>query len=228
MKILRYEMLLKNPSNLRRLTGLSVSEFEAITRKARVVWAKHIEAPKIVSGRPWALGTLENHILALLIYFRYYIPHTFLGLMFGVDESVICRSFKRIEPILSKVCTITKTRKLKRGELEMIIVDVTEQAIQRPKKKQKKYFSGKKKRHTLKTEIQVTKEGKIIRVSKPYPGSRHDLEIRKKERPIRMSARVYADSAYQGLQNIHPQACIPYKRSKSKKSLSSFEKKYNR
>jgi len=177
MKNFRFESLNKNSANLKCLTGLSLSEFCALAAKAKVVWEKKIEAPKIVSGRPLALGTVENHILALLIYYRYYIPHTFLGFMFGVDDSIICRSFQRIEPILSQVCSLTKTRKLKRGELETIIIDVTEQAIQRPQKKQKKYFSGKKKRHTLKTEIQVTKRGEIIRVSKPYSGSSHDLEI---------------------------------------------------
>ncbi|MDR2528645.1 MAG: transposase family protein, partial [Synergistaceae bacterium] len=32
-------------------------------------------------------------------------------------------------------------------------MDVTESPIERPKRNQRKYYSGKKKRHTLKTQI---------------------------------------------------------------------------
>jgi hypothetical protein len=227
MKTLKYEILLKTPSNIKRLTGLSLSEFQIIISKAKPIWDKKIVSPKKVTGRPWGLGTLENHVLALLIYYRFYIPHTFLGLMFGVDDSVICRSFMRIEPILSAVGWLKKERELKLQDLQTIIVDVTEQAIQRPQKEQKLYYSGKKKRHTLKTEIQTSPDGEIISVSKPHPGSRHDLEIRKQEKAIRGNLRIYADSAYQGLQTIHPQVCIPYKKSKLRQ-LDSFQKKFNR
>jgi len=108
MKKLSYESLIKNPANLKRLTGIGEGEFRELVTKSRPVWDKRIEAVKKVSGRPWGLPTLEDHILALLIYYRFYIPHTFLGLMFGVDDSVLCRSFRRIEPVLSAV-TILKS-----------------------------------------------------------------------------------------------------------------------
>lgn len=42
---------------------------------------------------------------------------------------------------------------------QTIIVDVTKQAIQRHEKDQKRYYSGKKKRHTLKTKIQASLDG---------------------------------------------------------------------
>jgi DDE superfamily endonuclease/Helix-turn-helix of DDE superfamily endonuclease len=221
-----FETLRKHPSNLQRLSGLSKAQFSAISAKARVVWDKEIVSPKKVSGRPWALGTLENHILALMVYYRFYVPHTFLGLLFGVDDSVISRSFKRIEPILEKIMSIKKERRLSQIELETIIVDVTEQTTQRPQKKQKVYYSGKKKRHTLKTEIQVRMSGEIVRVSKPHPGSVHDFEIRKREKPISRSVRIYADSGYQGIEEVHPTSCIPFKRTKLKK-LTSFQKRFN-
>ncbi len=227
MKKLSYESITKNPANLKRLTGVGEREFRELVIKAKPVWDKRIVAVKKVSGRPWGLPTLEDHILALLIYYRFYIPHTFLGLMFGVDDSVLCRSFRRIEPVLSTITILKKDRQLNQDDLQTIIVDVTEQVIQRPQKKQKSYYSGKKKRHTLKTEIQITSSGEITRISKPYPGSLHDFDIRKSEKPIAKNIRVYADSGYQGLQNLHPQVCIPFKRSKLKK-LNSFQKQFNR
>ena len=38
---------------------------------------------------------------------------------------------------------------------EVLVVDVTESPIERPKKKQRTYYSGKKKRHTLKAQVVV-------------------------------------------------------------------------
>lgn len=112
MKNLSYELISKNPSDLKRLTGLSVAEFQTISAKAKPLWDKKIVMPKKVSGRPWAIGGLEDHILALLIYYRFYVPHTFLGMMFGIDDSAICRSLKRIEPVLSRTTTFKKNANL--------------------------------------------------------------------------------------------------------------------
>lgn len=55
---------------------------------------------------------------------------------------------------------IKKERHLDPQDIESIIIDTTEQPCERPKRKQSQYYSGKKKRHTLKTEMRVTKEGR--------------------------------------------------------------------
>lgn len=45
----------------------------------------------------------------------------------------------------------------------VLVVDVTESPIERPKKKQRGYYSGKKKRHTLKAQVVVNQaNGQII------------------------------------------------------------------
>ena len=66
--------------------------------------------------------------------------------------------------MLAKIVYISKTRALSQNERQSLIPDATEQPIERPKKGQKPYYSGKKKRHTLKTEIQTTLKGRIIQV----------------------------------------------------------------
>ena len=45
---------------------------------------------------------------------------------------------------------------------EVVVMDVTETAIERPKKKQKKCYSGKKKQQTLKTKLVINQETKEI------------------------------------------------------------------
>jgi hypothetical protein len=217
MKTLRYELLINKPSFLKRLTGLDTKEFKQLVSKARAEWLRQVVHPKKVSGRAYEISNMENHILLMLIYYKFYITYDFLGMIFGIDASTANRAVMRIEPILAKISHFEKKRISSKDDLSTLIIDVTEQRVERPSKNQKVYYSGKKKCHTLKTEIQINKKGKIISISKAHPGSVHDIKIRKEEKPIDPSSRVLADSAYQGLAAIHPKTFIPYKRSKNKK-----------
>ena len=99
----------------------------------------------------------------------------FVGSMFGIDDARVCRIIRRLEPILASVMTLQKFKKLAKEEVETLIVDATEQSIERPKSGQKPYHSGKSKRHTLQTEIRVNPAGRIVHVSKTHPGSTHDF-----------------------------------------------------
>lgn len=222
-----YNKLSKKPHTFQKITGVSVSEFNTMLEKLRPLWNKRVEKPKKVSGRPYGLGRLENHLLCLLLYYRTYTSLFFLSWWFKVDVSTISRSIKRLEPILAKIVAIKKERTLKQEELEKILIDCTEQPIERPQRKQKKYYSGKKKRHTIKTEIQVNSQGRIINLSPPSPGSVHDFEVRKRHAPLPANAQILADSGYQGLQKVHHNTSIPYKKTK-KKPLSKSEKAYNK
>ena len=107
-----------------------------------------------------------------------------------------------------------------------MIIDATEQPIERPKKGQKPYYSGKKKCHTLKTEIRINVKGRIVHVSRSRPGSVHDFTAFKQERPPPDHAKLFVDSAYQGLDKRHHNVEIPYKATK-KHPLNKEKKKYN-
>ncbi len=106
--------------------------------------------------------------------------------------------------------------KISRREAEALIIDCTEQPIQRPKDNatQKAHYSGKKKRHTLKTEYIVAATGRIVSVSDSHPGSHHDLALRRAGPRLPKRARCHADSAYQGYDKEHPNLDIPYKKPK--------------
>lgn len=219
--------LRSRPQTFLRMTGLSVQDFEKVVQKCRPLWEAQVVGRKKVSGRPWGLGDLEAHLLCLLLYYRTYTTHLFLGFLFDVHETCVCRGVKRLEPLLAKVMALKKDRTLSEKDLQEMIVDCTEQPIQRPQKKQKRYYSGKKKRHTLKTEIRVSGSGRITGISKPSPGRKHDFEVYKGEKPPPRSSRVYADSGYQGLDKKHKQTEIPFKKP-PKGSLNREEKEYNR
>jgi hypothetical protein len=84
-------------------------------------------------------------------------------------------------PLAQKI-SIKKDRTLTPEKLLSLLADVSEQPTQRPTKKQKEFYSGKKKRHTIKTEIVMGGDGKIRSVSKFHKGQVHDFKIRKAEK----------------------------------------------
>ena len=65
-------------------------------------------------------------------------------------------------------------------------IDSSEQEIPRPKNKRrrKSYYSGKKKKHTIKTQYMVNGEGLILHKTEHKKGRKHDYEIFKNKHPI--------------------------------------------
>ncbi len=115
----------------------------------------------------------------------------------------------------------------------LAIVDATEQRTERAGKYavQKQYYSGKRKTHTIKTQIVVSETGRIRHVADSMPGSTHDLTLLREsgltdELPEGLT--VMADTGYLGLQNDFPgrSVALPY-RPKAKGQLTPEEKLHN-
>lgn len=215
-------------ASFRRLTGVSVTTFDQMRQQLQRPW-EAAQKCKRKSGRPWEIGGLEDHLLVLLIYYRCYVTQEFIGFLYGVDRSVICRAIQRVEKPARSLFGLERAPCLSKDEAETLIIDCTEQPIYRPGDDaiQTAHYSGKKKRHTLKTEYIVTEHGRIISASPSYPGSHHDLTLRREGPKLPANARVYADSAYQGYDKEHPNIDYPFKKSKGG-ALSEDEKEYNR
>ncbi|MEA2029081.1 MAG: transposase family protein, partial [Campylobacterota bacterium] len=83
-----------------------------------------------------------------------------------------------------------------------------------PKKKQKRNYSGKKKRHTLKAQIVINQKQEII-CSHIANGRAHDFKIFKNSKlPIKKDTSVEVDLGYVGIEKIHAKCEIPQKKSK--------------
>lgn len=222
---INYKALSKRPQNFERLLGLKVSDFDKIVIKLRELWEKEVIGSYKRQGRPYD-HDIPEILMILLLYYRTYMTQEFIGYLFGINDSSVCRNIKTLEPILIKIVAIRKDRTISKAEVESLIIDATEQPCERPTKGQKKYYSGKKKQHTLKTEIRVTPEGQIKHVSKTKPGSVHDFALYKTEPPISEKTRAFVDSGYQGLDKIHKKTDLPYKKPKNG-TLNKEEKEYN-
>lgn len=224
---LTYKAVSKKPHIFLRLTGVTVEKFSEIAQSVQPLWESKIESKKKKHGRTGNLKNFEDKLLALLLYYRTYITHEFIGYLVGLDNSNVCRLFKRLEPLMAKKIVIKKDRTLTQDEVIKILVDVTEQPTQRPKRKQKKFYSGKKKRHTLKAEIVMQDDGKILAVSKTANGRKHDFRIRKEGKPLPGNSEKFADSGFQGLQKITSNVTLPFKGTK-KKPLTKEQKQHNK
>lgn len=226
MSSLSYKSIIQRPRCFKNLTGLSVEEFGVMRDKVKPLY-KQWESKKKRHGRSSGFESLEDKLLCLLMYYRTYITHTFLGYLFGVHNSNVCRMLKVLEPMVAKKIHIKKDRTLTQEQISAILIDATEISTQRPNKKQKNKYSGKKKRHTLKCELAMTEEGKIIHVSEVYGGRTHDFKIRKQEKPYCKNSPKLVDSGYQGMQKIQSNVWLPFKGTK-KKPLTNEQKLHNK
>ena len=96
-----------------------------------------------------------------------------------------------------------------------------------PWKKQKKYYSGKKKRHTFKLQIIANARTRDVICIAVSAGKKHDFALLKCS-CVHFSPKteVLADKGYQGIVQIHANSTTPIKASKNCK-LSFEEKKTN-
>ena len=223
---LSYQSIAEHPRCFQKLVGISINEFTEMLEKVRPAYLKW-ESKKKSSGRPSGFIGLEDKLLCLMMYYRTYITHTFLGYLFNVHNANVCRMFKVLEPMVAKTIHIKKDRILTQDKVMAILADVTEVSTQRPKKKQKDKYSGKKKRHTLKSELGMSEDGKIIHVSQVHGGRTHDFTIRKSEKPFCKDSVKIVDSGFQGLQKREQNVWLPFKGTK-KKPLTKKQKEHNK
>ncbi len=95
-------------------------------------------------------------------------------------------------------------------------------------KKQRAYYSGKKKHHTLKAQVVVNQETGQIICTAFGKGTIHDFRLFKSERlPMLPDQLCLADKGYQGLAKLHPCSCLPTKKPRQGK-LDESERQHNR
>lgn len=174
--------LKQHPRVFARLFGLSPDKFDVLVEQVRPLFAKaeakrlrHKRKIKKGSGRLYAL-TLEESIAMLLLYARSYVTHVFLSALFDIHDSRVCRYFARLRPSVESVFALpTKQADLSEEDVLKLVVDATEQRTER--RKDGCGYSGKKKAHTIKTQIVVDKRGRIRHISPSVPGSMHDKKL---------------------------------------------------
>jgi hypothetical protein len=126
----------------KRLCGVTPETFEQMVK---VVAAEKVLAKK--SGRPSKLS-IEDQVLMTLEYWREYRTQFHIGVSWGLDETNVLRNVRKVENILIKsgLFNVEGKKKVKEldSEIEVVVVDVTEHEVERPKKNRKDIIAGSK------------------------------------------------------------------------------------
>jgi hypothetical protein len=251
--IARLANLRKQPAVFRHLTGITVEVFDALA--AEVVPAVEAAHRKTLDrpDRQRAVGggddfdlPLIDHVLATIVWLRQYPTQEVLGFLFGVSDSTARRAVERCLPVLEQAGKDTmrmpdpdRGRRKKLPALLKdtpglaVVIDSFEQRTQRPRRRQRAYYSGKKKAHTLKTQVAVDEEsGRIVDVSDSVPGRWADIKLLKKSRLLRRLPKGVGgigDLGYVGIGEVHPAGLGASPRRKPRgKERPPEDRKYNR
>jgi hypothetical protein len=201
---LSYDELSRRPDAFPCVTGLMRAEFEALLARftraerdaragsalTRVGGKPRVNAPG--GGRPYGRAAADRLLMALF-WLRAYPTYELLGFFFGLHKRNAQLNVRAALEVLDGLDGFPSDRpdperKKARTAADVmaafpavcLIVDATEQRIERPQGEgaQKPYYSGKKKAHTLKTQLAVDPRGRVEAVSGSVPGgANHDLTL---------------------------------------------------
>ena len=152
---MKYEYIEKfNPRAFKPRFGVRKKTFQSMVKAIKSF--RHINKRSHKGAKP-ALD-IEEQVLVTLEYWREYRTYFHIATSWGVSEPTICRIVHRVELELMRLgmFRLPGKKALLKGGLsqpKVVVMDVTETPIERPKRKQKEFYSGKKKRHTLKSQL---------------------------------------------------------------------------
>ena len=247
-----YRRLCKKPLLFRSLTGLTVPEFDQISTEMdskyeeyeRRRLSKRKRKRDVGAGRPFKLKPRER-LLMLLVYYRLYITYALSGFLFDLDQSNVFRDLTILESLLKECIPLPKKIYKRTKRLRTIeevgqyfpgfkaFIDSTEQEIPRPKNKRKRksYYSGRKRKHTVKTQLMVNTEGLILHKTGHRNGRKHDYDIYKHNHPTITPSQVdnIVDLGYLGIEKDFPtvKSVLPIRKKKNT-SLSNDDMRYNK
>ena len=127
---MRYENI-KNlkDKDFKRLTGVSHAVFEKMLAALKSGLRDFGRTPNL---------SREDQLLMTLMYWREYRTQFHIGVTYGVSESTVCRTIKKVENVLMKSGEFRLPGKKalipSDNLIEVALIDATEQPIERPKK----------------------------------------------------------------------------------------------
>ena len=178
-------------------------------------------------GHPFVL-TAYDYLAITLFYMRQYHTMECLADQWGGSKGTICKVYNSTITYLVTSGKLRLPSKKDLSDGDLIVVDATESPINRPQKGQKEFYSGKKKRHTIKTQILFCKNKGLIVDIRLDKGHVHDFEIFKRSEAANLPEGVeeIGDSGYQGLEKLHQNSETPIKKPRGGK-LSKEQKASN-
>jgi hypothetical protein len=244
-----YEKVKNKPRVFRSLTGLNPEEFDKLLISFTKSWEDFIQKNYLDKKRKRAFGggrksklhSIEDKLFFILFYYKSYPLQEVIAFLFGISQGQANEWIHKLSKVLNN--SLGYENQLPEREaknLEEILnehielefmIDGTERRIQRPKDndKQKRYYSGKKKCHTVKNNVIINADNrKVIYLSKTYEGKKHDKKICDEEvYSFPINSLLWKDTGFQGYEPNNVITIQPKKKPRGKE-LSSIDKFLNK
>jgi DDE superfamily endonuclease/Helix-turn-helix of DDE superfamily endonuclease len=245
--MIRYARLVKQASLFQSFTGLSIAAFHQLLPAFQAAYATDVaerdgqkEKPRQRQqggGRTSQIPEIEDKLVFILVYFRFYPIQVLQGFLFGLSQPQANEWLQRLTPLLNTALGDEQQLPARQAkaietilatcpELEFII-DGTERPVRRPKDpdQQKLKYSGKKKQHTVKNNLITEKRtGKIKGLSPTVNGKIHDKKLADaQDLRFPKSSKLWQDTGFQGY--APPQVTIIQPQKKPRGGALSLEDK---
>lgn len=246
-----YQRARKDETTFLALTGLKFSEFDQLAPSFQAAWTKSLEATSATQkdsrqrrpgggGRKSVLRTSKDRLFFILYYLKTYPLQEVIAFHFEMSQSQANDWIQRLSQILwdaldrQNVLPERKAEQLRETAAETpdleFAIDGTERGRQRPKDSdtQKKHYSGKKKKHTLKNNLIVGVKDRLVKyLSRTYEGKKHDKKICDEDPPSYPDgSKLLKDTGFQGYDPDGVISLQPKKKPKGKE-LSEDDKAQN-
>jgi hypothetical protein len=187
-------------------------------------------------GRKRDLAPYQE-VLLTLVYLGHNVAHEVVGHLFGVSADTSENTLHEVVSVLREVCPSQRWEAEKRwqkgeatwqpGRKDLVLIDSFETPIRRPSLPdlQRLVYSGKKKRHTLKTQVVSDPDGEIESIDPGHRGPMADKTLLEQSDVEQQfpEAQKQGDLAYQGV----PGMIVPHKKPKGGQ-LTQEQKEQNR
>ena len=214
-----YSSLSAEPKQFQALTAYTLEEFAALLpafaerfeaqMQAYTLAGKPRQRRRYVSYRNSPLPTMADKLLFILMYLRKATTQDIFGEVFGMPQPVANQWIHRLHACLNQALAklgASPARKaddldLADNEVKLYFQDGTERPIQRPTdpEAQQTFYSGKKKRHTVKNNVLVNAHGEIVLLTATCEGKKHDKKIADEAAlALPEGSLLYQDTGFQG------------------------------
>ncbi len=233
------------PARSKQILGINYQQFLQLVQQASLRQSQErqrLEQTKMRVNAPGggrkAILSTESEIGLCLFYLRHLPTFEILGLQFGISKTSANDIFHYWLKILREILPASLLEQVENqtSDSEVVqelltefelLVDSTEQPRERPRdyKEQKKFFSGKKKKHTFKNQFIILPQAQdIVDVTVGLPGPASDINLlREQQKKLDSAQKFKGDKAYIGEKNV----TTPHKKPR-KRELSEIQKQENK
>lgn len=232
---------------MRATTSLTVSEFDELAGRFAVAWAA-MRAAKTAAGadrvrrpgggRKGCLVSAQQKLFFILLYFKAYPTQDVMGLLFGITQGQVSEWVRQLTTVAGQLIPLHRPARRagdltqllgEQPELQELIIDGTERRLPRPQHrgKQKRFYSGRKKRHAVKNVI-IVGQRKVLWCSPTVAARCHDKKVAEQAR-LRLPEEIYllGDSGFEGLEAGAAGVVTPCKR-RNGRALHWRHRQFNR